>query len=156
MEQIGHLFSGGGIHGVAQVVENTMSVKGVITNRFHIVKRCFVFMFVTLAWIFFRADSFADAIYVISNMFSGVGDLKAYFFSATKQLNLSKLKFCKILVVVTGLLLYEAYYKYIIQFINSRKFAKVIRWGIYYIAIILIIKGFIYHVGENPFVYFQF
>ena len=58
----------GGIHGAAQILENVF-MKGLHAVRTKKVGKFFmtlgVFIFCSLAWIFFRADTFADAFYVI-------------------------------------------------------------------------------------------
>ena len=62
----------GALHGVMQIIENLL--KKVLDpfrkNRAgHVVSVIFVFLFTCFAWVFFRAQSFTDAIYVIKTAF---------------------------------------------------------------------------------------
>ena len=58
----------GAIHGAVQVLEGFRSAKPRKKTVFHIF---FTFLIVCLAWIFFRADSMRDALFIISNLFNG-------------------------------------------------------------------------------------
>jgi D-alanyl-lipoteichoic acid acyltransferase DltB (MBOAT superfamily) len=71
----------GGLHGGAQVVEHWFrdrrTARGLPlvepSRGGRIVRRILVFHFITLAWIFFRADSFGDAAHVIGRLFTAWG-----------------------------------------------------------------------------------
>ena len=75
------VFSVGGVHGLALVVEDILKkplakihnskIGGVISW----IVTCF---FCNLAWVFFRADSISQACFVIRNMFSGIGNVGSY------------------------------------------------------------------------------
>ena len=60
------------LHGIMQVAENHLFKRG----RKH--PRLLVFAVVCFAWIFFRADTFADAGYVITHLFTGITSFRAY------------------------------------------------------------------------------
>lgn len=66
----------GGIHGVAQIVENILGVRANRKNSGFLwwFKTCLVFTFVTFAWVFFRTQNFTEAIYFFSHMFCGIND----------------------------------------------------------------------------------
>lgn len=61
------------IHGIGQVLEKHLSKK-----PSQIVGRTIVFAFVSFAWIFFRAESAKDAMWIITNCFVGIGNPIAY------------------------------------------------------------------------------
>lgn len=58
----------GALHGLALIVERVFREQGVKLPRF--LSTMLTFLFVNLAWVFFRATSFADAKKVVSSMFS--------------------------------------------------------------------------------------
>lgn len=82
------------LHGIMQTVENHIpwlnrkadsdnaAQKGVVTKTVNALRIMIVFALVTLAWIFFRADSITDAVYVIGHMFSGILSPVSYVKSA--------------------------------------------------------------------------
>jgi D-alanyl-lipoteichoic acid acyltransferase DltB (MBOAT superfamily) len=67
----------GGIHGVGLVVEHWRSNAGLRragnTRRRRIIARVITFNIVCLAWVFFRADSFATAWDMLTGLFTGWG-----------------------------------------------------------------------------------
>lgn len=64
----------GGLHGFAQIIEKQFGIKAVKSKRgvIWLPRALAVFVFVTAAWVFFRADSFSDSIHLFVNMFNGI------------------------------------------------------------------------------------
>lgn len=54
------------LHGIYQILERIINKK----SRYKVINIIITFILVTFAWIFFRANTLADAIYVIKNMFN--------------------------------------------------------------------------------------
>lgn len=72
----------GAVHGLAQVIENAFVPKNFEPHgSMRGVRVMITFMFVMLAWVFFRANSINEAFYVLGNIFTGINDLRTYFVS---------------------------------------------------------------------------
>ena len=73
----------GAVHGLAQIVENAFLPKGHEPKGFVRAVRVFItFLLVMMAWVFFRANSIGEALYVLGNLFTGISDVRAYFVEA--------------------------------------------------------------------------
>lgn len=90
----------GGLHGVFQVIEKIIRNRipeneNPNSNTWSIIKHFLAiattFLLVSFAWLFFRANSIADAIYVIQNMFVGINDPFSYILAGISTLSVSKL-----------------------------------------------------------------
>ena len=113
----------------------------------------FTFVVVTFAWIFFRANSFSDALTVISGSF----EIKAITKEGLFGLGLVEAELKVALVAILLLLLFEAFHNRFGALHVFNKQFILIRWMFYIIAIFVIIIFGIY--GENApkeFIYFQF
>lgn len=143
----------GGIHGLAQVVEKAFSFdkkdKGAL---FKAVSWFVVFVFCNFAWVFFRADSFGDALYVIQHAVPGIDSITSFF-----QINMGPDK--RTLRYIFAVIAIVAAYDFIAlkqDVINSLKNKKIPCLIIEYALVILIIAAMIDGTGSNQFVYFQF
>lgn len=144
----------GGIHGLAQVVEN---VFGLNRKRKHgLIATCIVFIFVTFAWIFFRASSWQEAFHVISYMFSGISLPMTYIRDALMAVGIDRKECIGIGMSVLLLTIYDFISLERNPFKEFDKFPKVLRWGIYYLMGIILIVYSLQNIGGNQFVYFQF
>jgi hypothetical protein len=103
--------------------------------------------------VFFRADSIADAAYVISHVFAGLGNINLYLHTST-GLNKQKFLYIAILIMVVALYDYISLKKNVIEALGRQK--VVIRIAIEYLVLFCIIKALIDSTGTNQFVYFQF
>lgn len=127
------------------------------------------FNLVSFAWIFFRAKTLSDAIYVLTHILRGWGSsLRLLIRSLIPQLNISGItKFIQpfllgqdntsILILICALLV-----ALVAAIINSRSKKKefpldqstLIRWGIYYLVIFAIL--FLGVFNSYQFIYNQF
>lgn len=147
----------GGIHGVAQVIENIIvsskhkKSKGLLW----FIRVIFVFAFCSFAWIFFVSDSIGDACYVITHMFHGIGNTLTYLRGGFVDIGLEKLPFLLICLWIALLAIYDlvSLKTDVIKIISDRK--KVIRWSVY-VCLVLIIVFFSQKGIAAEFVYFQF
>lgn len=147
----------GGIHGAVQVIEKFLFPK----NKSQQGKAgwwCKVvvtFFFCTFAWIFFRASTLSDAIYVITHMFAGIGNLGAYTANIFTLLGLDKITL--IGMVISLLLLawfdYRSLKENVLEQLSEKK--TWIRWMIYVIFILFLIFNIPVTSGQE-FIYFQF
>lgn len=152
-------------HGVYLTISFiTRKKRGKIRRKLKIKKNSFIlklsritvtFSLVTFAWIFFRANSISDALYVIKHLFTGwaaifniPGLLQAVSFGLLKRELAVALVSVFFMVFVHILRKQDT----IEQLISKQK--VVLRWGIY-LVILLWILAFGESGGEN-FIYFQF
>ena len=144
----------GGIHGAAQLLERMIQKSFKFYNRhwlYSIFSWFVVFSFCNIAWVFFRAESLKDAIFVISHMFSGICKWKQYLGNKS---GLEYFEYAKMLFVLIILAGYDlvSLQKDVILWLGEQKI--VIRWIVY---IFLVMWIFLFaSVGEKNFLYFQF
>ena len=151
----------GGIHGLGQVCENALGLnrkkeRGHIKLR-RILGVPFVFVFVTVAWIFFRASSIQDALYVLSKIPNGFefSRLSAYFTSGIDAVLLNWgiiRRFVLLCFIPLTLYDYFSLKTDVCGWLGNRN--PVIRYA-YIFAVIVVILMYGY-VGQSTFVYFQF
>lgn len=112
------------------------------------------FFFVGIAWVFFRADNLHSAIYVITNMFTG---LPQFFrdamagHSVFEYLGTSK-SWCMFLIVFLETASYlQDKYQFTTRLLRS---PVGIRWGVYFIMVMAILLTGVF--DDRQFIYFQF
>ena len=145
----------GGLHGLAQVLERAIEkyISDIRKKRVGgIICWGIVFLFCTIAWIFFRANSIGEALFILSHMFIGINQEDKYFFNNTIGLGLYE--YIKIGLAVGIVALYDFFSLKtdVIIWIGNRK--VVIRRIIYIVFIMLIYL--LAHVSDSSFIYFQF
>lgn len=145
----------GGIHGGALLLERILYQQIRFLNNkkrlYKLLSWTIVFCFCNLAWVFFRAESVKDALFVISNMFNGISKGRQYL---SNSIGLGYWKCIKILFTVFLLALYDFYSKKTDVIVWLSKQKSLIRWTIY---IMLVMWIFLFaQIGGNNFLYFQF
>lgn len=160
----------GSIHGTYLIISKmTGNIRRAIIDKLHInrlrnIQRIYqtttVFLLVCFAWIFFRANSLNDALYIVKNLFNGVGQLIInfdnlnYIKEVLSKFNVGSLKFCTIWISIIFLTM--VYYfkgdKSIYTTLQNKP--MYLKWGFYYLLILSIL--FLGSFGEQPFIYFQF
>lgn len=103
------------------------------------------FNLVCLAWVFFRVSTPGDAVYVISNMFNGLHDVKKLFYISSIY-NLMAISTSFLIFVITSFCADKLRYK----FINISYF----RWSLYYALLLVVL--FLGKFDKVGFMYFQF
>lgn len=146
----------GGIHGTGQVCENLAGTRKKEKQDFvWAIRVLIVFVFVTFAWIFFRASSIGDALYVIRNIFDGIINVKEYLIAGVNALGINKFIALKIIILYLFPLMIYDYISLrcdICEWVGKRNI--VIRYVyVFLIAIAVLTFGY---VGQSTFVYFQF
>ena len=151
----------GGIHGVGQICENALGLNKRSRREQGKLRRILgvplVFLFVTVAWIFFRAKSIPDAVYVLSNIWKGLdaNPVGKYFTNGMDAILLNWGLLRRIfLLYLIPLTLYD-YFSLktdVCGWLGKR--SPLIRYA-YILAVVLIILIYGY-VGQSTFVYFQF
>lgn len=149
--------SGGGTHGLAQIIENV--VIGKADNNKHnllwFIRVLLVFCFCTFAWVFFVAKSIPDAIYVIGHMLDGISHPVAYLKDGFKSIGFTRTNLVVSIFSLALLLVYDylSLTKDVINMITNK--SLVLRWSLYIFFMLLIV--FLSEKGvAAEFVYFQF
>lgn len=147
----------GGVHGIAQVIENLIVPKSRQKSKGIVrwLRMLFVFLFAAFAWIFFVSSSMLVAKYVISHMFTGISNPVSYVRGGFIAIGMGTVD----AIVVMTLVLLLAVFDYlslsfdVIDKISGQK--TIVRWVIYIALAMIIILGAQKGVPAE-FVYFQF
>ncbi len=144
----------GGLHGLYVVVEALLHRRPTIIQLPAAIKVLITFALVSFAWIFFRANSFADAGYVVTHLFAfNNGTLTEPFagglLGAHVEFALS-LALIALLLLVDGLIARVGFERLF------RALPGTLRWATYYAAGAAVIFSGLYGVGAQQFIYFKF
>ncbi|NGX83041.1 MBOAT family O-acyltransferase [Aequorivita sp. KMM 9714] len=146
----------GAIHGVIIVVEKALSNTALKVNRKPLIPsvffKFFTFGIVCFAWIFFRANTFADSVYIVKNLFNfNFVDWSIY------SLGLPSHEFDFAIIVIVLLLIFDAFHrKYnALRIINK---SNVVVQSLVYTLIVycIVIFGIYGNDSVSEFIYFQF
>ena len=148
----------GGMHGLAQIIENLANsllkkIRAKKVGKF--ISFIVVFAFCNIAWVFFRAKTFSDAIYVLTNSIKGISSPYLYIVNGVNESGIGVLKSLYILVMITimSIVDYLNLNGDIILKIKQKK--PFVRWILYF-AIALLVVIFAQKGEPAEFVYFQF
>ena len=132
------------LHGLFQLIEKNIKKRICYINIYSIISLILVFTCVSFAWIFFRANSLNEALFIIGSIFNNfgslfIGDISVFIYS---------------ILSVLFLLIFEIFEEYNsgVSLLNSKNIY--IRWISYIVLSILILSIGVY--GESEFIYFQF
>ena len=127
-----------------------------------IVSIVLVFIFATVAWVFFEADSVSDALYVLTNMWHGIASPVAYIKGGLQSIGINSGMMLHLIIVIGMLFVYDLT-AYIASQKGSTIFAwfnrlpKVVRWLVYILVVDLMAIWFMqYGADSSSFVYFEF
>ena len=147
----------GAVHGLAQVIENAFVPKGYEPHGVaRAVRVLGTFTFVMLAWVFFRANSIGEAVYVFGNIFTGIADVRTYITDAGYRVfDISIIDKLLAFLTILALVLWDwvSLKRDIIMRITMKR-----SWGMRYafyfglLTAILILRA----TDATEFVYFQF
>ncbi len=147
----------GGIHGLGQAIENLLLPKGKLKSKGFIkfIRIVLVFIFVSFTWIFFVSNTLADANYVLTNWYKGIGFLSSYISNGFVDMGLGGTNF---LFLIPSLLLLGVYDYFsvnndVISCVSNK--SLIVRWIIYVLFIVWLIISLPYS-NLNEFIYFQF
>lgn len=157
----------GGLNGLFQVISYiTRNVRGRVTHVLRLGKLprlysslqiAFTFILVSFTWIFFRANSMADAVHIISHIPEGLFDAGVI---KAQLIELSSIGFDKyyfilsfiLIIIMEGVHFLEESGKNMWEIISAKP--AVVRYTAYYILILAILL--LGEFGSNEFIYFQF
>lgn len=142
----------GGLHGGLQVAEDIIKIK---IPRF--LSAIITFILVCFAWIFFRANSVRDSIYIASNLFNGSelwGD-NQYIYYVLNGLGLQLVELFIVVFCILLLMIIEFFSRKqnIHETLNRKPLA--LRFAVYYLLCVLILTVGVFSSG-SAFIYFQF
>lgn len=151
----------GAMHGFVQMLETLFIKKKSVRNAqpklsFRwIVSVAVVFIFCTITWVFFRAATISDALYILGHAFTGIGNFPQYIISGFRSLSIDTIEAIKIGLPIIVLAVFD-YFNLktdCIKVISSKP--VVVRW-IVYIALIIFAYMFKPVHSGGEFIYFQF
>ena len=150
----------GGVHGLAQILENAFSGKRERADNppARALRTFLIFVFVAFAWVFFRAQSMADISHIFRHLFTGIGDPVQYLWRGFSDINMYK-------ETLTGYCVVLFLPLFLFDFLSSKsgkngiallsKRAKPLQWAL----LLLIAYGVVLFAPKGiaaDFVYFQF
>ena len=157
----------GALHGLYLVIGKiTKPIRKKVINKLNINTKSLIFKvlsifttncFVMFAWIFFRANSIDDAMYIVKNLFVNfqltlnLRNIIATLFNlGLNNVDTIVIVLSLIILLIVSLIERKGSWVYLIQ-----KKPLIFRFSIYYILIIYVIF-FMFYIGNSQFIYFQF
>ena len=148
----------GGIHGIAQILENLFSRPLSWLRRRtwgKVLCGLSVCLFCGFAWIFFRAPAFSDVLYILTHSFDGFGHPLSYLMQGFAALGLYPLKILYLFGLIMILAMYDFLHKDRDILLEIPKKKKGLVWSLYLMLGLLVV--FFSQKGvAAAFVYFQF
>lgn len=156
----------GGIHGLYQIIENTIKTiwrkhhsARTITRDIdirrqkitHLLQTLLTFCLVAYAWMFFRANSITDALYITTHLFQGYNWPQAML-----DTGMSILSVLKTLLAIVALMLYDYFSLKHDLLLEISKLKLPLRWLIYIFITALIIILSLHNGVKQEFIYFKF
>ena len=154
----------GALHGLYMLVSiSTRDIRKKVTqltgfSRLNSTRKIFqilsVFVLVDFAWIFFRANTFNDALYVVTHLFSGLGGQLKNILTFKFNIGMKPYSFIVLLATLVFMELVHILQRKVDfeSVIMSKPFY--IRFALYYLFILSII--YLGEFGSKSFIYFQF
>ncbi|MBR2991304.1 MAG: MBOAT family protein [Solobacterium sp.] len=143
------------LHGLGQVLENHLFPKEHTRLPARLLSTLIVFAFVTVAWIFFRADTIADAVYIITHMFRGITRPAAYFLTAYRELGIDGFTILCIFAGTVVLVLVDLISEHYDLLQKMNTWHPAARWIVSILFVLLMILIMPVR-SSNEFLYFRF
>ncbi len=148
----------GGLHGIVQSIENLFTSKSKqreSEDKLKWGRVVLVFLFSTVAWVFFVSNSVSDAIYVFQHAFDGISMPVAYLREGFSNIYMDWTILLKIVLMMVPLVIYDYVSLKQDVIIEIGKKSLIKRW-IIYVIFLLVIVFFSQKGIAAEFVYFQF
>ncbi len=145
----------GGIHGTAQALESSLPKRKKNSGVLNFLRGLGVFVFVCIAWVFFRAQSLSDAWHILTHGFSGITSPLSYLRSGfvSMSMGVERLIICSVSILLLFLFDFFSRKRDMIAWIGAR--SKGITWSIFLLLALLILLWTPVGSGSE-FIYFQF
>ena len=153
----------GGLHGMLQILENSIPLfrahirrvkEGTEKKGVLVISRLVTFFLVMLAWVFFRAGSVSQAVYILWDMWTGIGHPLSYLRTGFAGLGLTLRTALELALLLALLAVYDACSLHADPIRKTETWKPVLRWSFYYGFMLLVILLASFNAQE--FVYFQF
>ena len=152
----------GGIHGLGQILEREWNrMFRIDPNKKTWLKMGCTFLFVSVTWIFFRANTISDASYILTHLFDGITDPKAYLtdgYHAFQHAGMVQVPGLSTLIIsflcILILLLHDRLNQTKDVWARIGGLKKPLRYALYFLLLFIILYS--RQLGEYEFVYFQF
>ena len=153
----------GGLHGMLQILENSIPLfrahirrvkEGTEKKSVLVISRLVTFFLVMLAWVFFRAGSVSQAVYILWDMWTGIGHPLSYLRTGFAGLGLTLRTALELALPLALLAVYDACSLHADPIRKTETWKPVLRWSFYYGFMLLVILLASFNAQE--FVYFQF
>lgn len=152
----------GGIHGLGQILEREWNrMFRIDPNKKTWLKMGCTFLFVSVTWIFFRANTISDAGYILTHLFDGITDPKAYLtdgYHAFQHAGMVQVSGLSTLIIsflcILILLLHDRLNQTKDVWARIGGLKKPLRYALYFLLLFIILYS--RQLGEYEFVYFQF
>ncbi len=149
----------GGIHGMAQIIENrikeaiglTRDKEKTLSGPVKLLLTLLTFCIVSYAWMFFRANSISEAFYIVRSMFSDF-NLR----DAMAQMTMSNKSVIKTGAAIILLLIYDHFNERGDLLMKMNKMKAPVRFVIYVLSAILVIALKTHNTEAQEFIYFKF
>ena len=154
----------GGLNGILLVIEKfTGLYKKDKTGRQAIVGWLYTYVFINIAWVFFRANSLQDAVFVLKQIGSSFGSVagdmaagKIGLFDVFPKSGLYMWNVALSMVGIALVLLYDIYeHRHGSFAANMQAYPTAVRWG-FYVMIMFLALGFGKWGTASQFIYFRF
>jgi len=148
----------GSLHGFAQIIENLLKkpLQRIKKKKIGVIlSGLFVFLFCNITWVFFRAESFSDAITVFSKIFVGISQPIQYLKAGLNGLSIGKSTLVMICSMLFILMIGDYIHIKEKRRFSLSKFPFICR-VLAYIVFVWYILCMIPINGGGEFIYFQF
>jgi D-alanyl-lipoteichoic acid acyltransferase DltB (MBOAT superfamily) len=153
----------GAVHGIIIVLEKATGsfrkniFKSIKLTKNNLVGRLFfmtiTFVIVCFAWIFFRANSLADAYAIVGKIFAFDKGEKTII----TEIGMDASNFYAALIFIALMIIFEIIHKRKSMVVTLAKQNILVRWSFYLIAaLVLVVFGIYGSYDESQFIYFQF
>ena len=149
----------GGIHGVCQIIENrikegiglTREKEKALGRPVKLLLTLITFCIVSYAWMFFRANSISEALYIVRSMFTD-WSLKG----AKAQMTMSGKSVVKTCLAIVLLIIYDCFNEKKDLLKELDRLPSVVRFAVYVLAAIVVIALKVNNNYAQEFIYFKF
>jgi D-alanyl-lipoteichoic acid acyltransferase DltB (MBOAT superfamily) len=147
----------GALHGLYIIVETILARRSRVSVKLpKLASGLLVFGFVCFAWIFFRANSLDDAVYVLQNLFDFSSGTRRVTVPFGNTLLTPRMEFVVSCLLIGFLLLVDWGCSRVGLLELLRRRALAVRWAVYYALAGAIILSLFYTGLSQTFIYFQF
>ncbi len=143
-------------HGLLLVIELMLRKNNVKIKLPEFIKLIGTFTLVGIGWVFFRANSVSDALYVLKNMFNEISLSPSYFINSLQDMGFTTFSLVMVFILIIVLFIVDYFNRdnKIDQYILSK--SKYISWLICLVGVGLVLFCMMFLSESQNFIYFQF